>query len=269
MKIHHRPIIFVLTIFAATNLAIGQTQPNSTKQATDPPKQGSGDREIGKRYSKLLPEQRRLVDDYVGHYNQTTASKLVPQEAYDNSRLSVRTTFGGVTHALSKTQLTDAKGQSLGRAIDLVDSVDEVMGEESGVGGDRQFRIYVYLKLTAVDILNKTQEFVRDRDNTVYHKGFPISYRLKKGPPSIQFSISRDGKMADIDVDYRSSSFPKALINGHLTASNSDVRAGNNLEKHDERWIGLNAWWREVFGLLGSGGKPPKKSQRKSWVAFP
>ena len=48
MKIHHRPIIFVLTIFAATNLAIGQTQPNSTKQATDPPKQGSGDQEIGK-----------------------------------------------------------------------------------------------------------------------------------------------------------------------------------------------------------------------------
>jgi hypothetical protein len=269
MKIHHRPIIFVLTIFAATSLAIGQTQPNSTKQATDPPKQGSGDQEIGKLYSKLLPEQRRLVDDYVGHYNQTTGSKLVPQEAYDNARLSIRTTFGGVTHALSKTQLTDAKGQSLGRAINLVDSVDEVMGEESGVGGDRQFRIYVYLKPNAVDILSKTQEFVRDRDNTVYHKGFPSSYRLKKGPPSIQFSISRDGKMADIDVDYRSSSFPKALVNGHLTASNSDVRAGNNLEKHDERWIGLNGWWREVFGLLGSGGKPPKEKPTEKLGRIP
>jgi hypothetical protein len=200
-----------------------------------------------------------LIDDYVSHFNQTTGSKLVPQETYDNARLSIRTTFDAVTHALSKTKLTDANGKSLGRAIDLVDSVDEVMGEESGVGGDRQFRVYVYLKPNAVDTLNKSQEFVRDHDNTVYHKGFPISYRLKNGPPSIQFSISRDDKIADVDVDYRSSGFPKGLVNGHLTASNSDVRAGNNLDKHDERWTGLNGWWREVFGLLGSGGKPPKE----------
>ena len=259
MRLGIRAFIIVLTIFVAGNLAIGQTQPNPKKKATSPPKQASSDQEIGKSYSKLQPEQKRLVDDYVSHYNQTTGSKLVPQETYDNARLSIRTTFDAVTHALSKTKLTDAKGKSLGRAIDLVGSVDEVMGEESGVGGDRQFRIYVYLKPNAVDILIKSQEFVRDHDNTVYHKGFPISYRLKNGPPSIQFSISRDNKMADVDVDYRSSGFPKGLVNGHLTASNSDVRAGNNLDKHDERWTGLNGWWREVFGLLGSGGKPPKE----------
>jgi hypothetical protein len=254
-----RALLIVLTIFVAGNLAIGQTQPNPKKKATNPPKQVSNAQEIGKSYSKLLPEQKRLVDDYVNHYNQTTGSKLVPQETYDNARLSTRTTFDAVTHALAKTKLTDAMGKSLGRAVDLVGSIDEVMGEESGVGGDRQFRIYVYLKPNAVDTLIKSQEFVRDRDNTVYHKGFPISYRLKNGPPSIQFSISRDYKMADVDVDYRSSGFPKGLVNGHLTASNSDVRAGNNLDKHDQRWTGLNGWWREVFGLLGSGGKPPKE----------
>jgi hypothetical protein len=259
MRLGIRAFIIVLTIFVAGNLAIGQTQPNPKKKATNPPKQVSSDQEIGKSYSKLQPEQKRLVDDYVSHYNQTTGSKVVPQEAYDNARMSVRTTFDAVTHALSKTKLTDAQGKSLGRAIDLIDSVDEVMGEESGVGGDRQFRIYVYLKPDVVDTLVKSQEFVRDHDNTVYHKGFPISYRLKNGPPSIQFSISRDNKMADVDVDYRSSGFPKGLVNGHLTAANSDVRAGNNLDKHDERWAGLNGWWREVFGLLGSGGKPPKE----------
>jgi len=32
--------------------------------------------------------------------------------------------------------------------------------------------------------------------------------------------------MVDIDVDNRSASFPKALFDGHLTAGNSDVRAG-------------------------------------------
>ena len=269
MALGIRAFIIVLKIFVAGNLAISQTHPNPKKKATNPPKQVSSDQEIGKSYSKLQPEQKRLVDDYVSHYNQTTGSKVVPQEAYDNARMSVRTTFDAVTHALSKTKLTDAQGKSLGRAIDLVDSVDEVMGEGSGVGGDRQFRVYVYLKPNAVDTLVKTQEFVRDHDNTVYHKGFPISYRLKNGPPSIQFSISRDNKMADVDVDYRSSGFPKGLVNGHLTASNSDVRAGNNLDKHDERWTGLNGWWREVFGLLGSGGKPPKDKATESLGHIP
>ncbi len=245
-----------LAIVVAANLAIGQVQPDPKKKA---PKDENSSQEIGKSYSKLLPEQKSLVDDYIRHYNQTTGSKLVPQEAYDNARLSVRTTFDAVTHALLKAKLTDGNRKNLGCAIDLVDAVDEVMGEESTAGGDRQFRIYVYLKPNAVDILMKSQEFYRDRDNTIYHKGFPICYRLKNGPPSIQFSISRDSKMADVDVDYRSSGFPKSLVNGHLTASNSDVRAGNNLDKHDQRWAGLNGWWREVFGLLGSGGKQPKE----------
>ncbi len=217
----------------------------------------------------MQPEQKRLVDDYVSHYNLTTAGKVVPQEAYDNARLSMRTTFDAVTHALLKVKLTDGNGRGLVRAIDLVDAVDEVMGEGSGVGGDRQFRIYVYLKPNAVDVLSKSKEFFRDRDNTVYHKGFPICYRLKNGPPSIQFSISRDNKMADVDVDYRSSGFPKGLVNGHLSASNSDVRAGNNLEKHDQRWSGLNGWWREVFGLLGRGGKPPKEGATESLGHIP
>ena len=259
MKLNIRALLVVPTIVVAMNLAIGQTQPDPKEKTPKPAKDGNSSQEIGKSYSKLLPEQKRLVDDYIRHYNQATGSKVVPQEAYDNARLSVRTTFDAVTHALLKANLTDVNSKNLGCAIDLVDAVDEVMGEESSVGGDRQFRVYVYLKPNAIDILMKSQEFYRDRDNTVYHKGFPICYRLKNGPPSIQFSISRDSKMADVDVDYRSSGFPKSLVNGHLTASNSDVRAGNNLDKHDQRWAGLNGWWREVFGLLGSGGKQPKE----------
>src|SRR6516225_9407727 len=116
--------------------------------------------------------------------------------------------------------------------------------------------MYVYLKPNAVDILSSSREFFHDRDNTIYHKGFPINYRLKNGPPSIQFSITRDERMSDIDVDYRSSTFPKALFNGHLTAGNSDVRAGDNLDTHDNRWVGLNGWWRQVFGFyFGSSAK--------------
>jgi hypothetical protein len=65
----------------------------------------------------------------------------------------------------------------------------------------------------------------------------------------MQISMSLDEKNADIDVDYRSSKFPAALFNGHLTSSNSDVRAGNNFERHTGRWIGLQDWWANWFSL--------------------
>jgi hypothetical protein len=195
----------------ATQLVAAQTLPIQ-KNATSSQKLESGDREIGKSYATLRPEQQRLVDDFVSRYNQATGSQLVPEQAYDKARLSVRTTFDGVTHALLNAKMTDATGENLGHAIDLVEAVDEIMGEEAGVAGDRQFRLYVYLKPTAFDILSSSQEFFRDKENVTYHKGFPICFRLKNGPPSIQFSISRDMKLSDIDVDYRSTKFPKALV---------------------------------------------------------
>ena len=234
-------------------------QEQKPAKATTPQKQASSRQAFGESYATLLPEQKRLVDDFVQRYNQTTGINIVPEQAYNGARISVRTTFDAVTHALVSTKLTNEKSQSLGRAIDLVDALDQVLGEEARAGGDRQFRMYVYLKPNAIDILSSSREFFHDKDNTVYHKGFPICYRLKNGPPSIQFSITRDERMSDIDVDYRSSTFPKALFDGHLTAGNSDVRAGGNLATHDNRWEGLNGWWRQVFGFsLGSNAKPSK-----------
>jgi hypothetical protein len=268
MKQMARLILFIVLLHFPFELVIGQAQPNQNK-ATPSKKTSSETLELGKSYASLRPEQKQLVDDFIRRYNATTGSNLVPEQAYDNGRLSVRTTFDAVTHALLNAKLTDATGKSLGRAIDLVEAVDEVLGEESGVGNDRQFRLYVYLKPNAVDILGRSQEFFRDKDNTVYHAGFPICYRLKNGPPSIQFSISRDYKLSDVDVDYRASGFPKGLVNGHLSASNSDVRAGNNLDRHDARWSGLNGWWRDVFGLLGTGGKPSPENSSESLGHIP
>ena len=131
--------------------------------------------ELGKSYAALRPEQKQLVDDFVRRYNATTGSNLIPEQAYDNARLSVRTTFDAVTHALLNAKITDAHGKSLGRAIDLVDAVDEVMGEEPGVGGDRQFRLYVYLKPNAVDILSQSQEFFHDRTTAFITRAFPFA----------------------------------------------------------------------------------------------
>ena len=36
-----------------------------------------------------------------------------------------------------------------------------------------------------------------------------------------------------------------------LTASNSDVRAGDNYQNHTKRWSGLVNWWTKLFGNVG------------------
>ena len=73
-------------------------------------------------------------------------------------------------------------------------------------------------------------------------------------------------------MDYRSSKFPVALFNGHLTASNSDIRAGGNDAKHNQQWSGMQNWWRNLLGLpwaetirLGTGSERviPAEPRRK------
>ena len=200
-------------------------------------------------YASLKAEQKTLVDDWVQRFSATVGKRVDPAEAYNNLSVSTRTTFNAVTHALLTTRLTDSSGRDFGSAIQIVAKIDTVSGEVPGARGDEQFRIYVQLKSDALDLLDKSQQFTRKDDNTVYHKGYPTCYRSKPAVPSIQVSAARDKTRADIDVDYKSSGFPKALVNGHLSASNSDVRAGQNDEVHNRQWSGLNNWWRSLLSL--------------------
>lgn len=201
---------------------------------------------FGAAYKDLRPEQRKLFDDVVARYRDLSGEAISPERAWENQPQSVRTTYDAVTHALLATELTSEDGKPLGRAIDLIEAIDEVAGERKGESGDRQFRIYFHLKPNALEVLSQSTQLRRERDNTRFHKGYPICFRME-GTPSVQFSISEDGKRADVDVDYRSSRFPSALVNGHLSASNSDVRAGNNEQRHNSRWEGLVAWWTDLF----------------------
>jgi hypothetical protein len=137
------------------------------------------------------------------------------------------------------TPLTDASGQKYGDGLALIERVDAVKGEIPGTRSDRQFRIYVRLTPTAREMLERSRKFKRGIDNSIYHKGYPVNYRETRGTPSIQVSIAADGRQSDVDVDYRSSNFPVMLFNGHLSAANSDVRAGDNAERHAARWIGF------------------------------
>jgi hypothetical protein len=97
--------------------------------------------------------------------------------------------------------------------------------------------------------LEGSREFKRGAGNTVYHRGYPVNYRQHGGTPTIQISCATDGKRADVDVDYRSSKFPVAILNGHMTSSNSDVRAGNIHAWLINRWTGFASWWKSIFGV--------------------
>ncbi len=205
---------------------------------------------FGGAYSELDERRQRLLDDWVARFTKVTGQHLEPRAFYDDVlNLSTKTTFEAVTHALMTTTLTDASGETFGDALALVERLDTVKGDVSGTPSDRQFRMYVRLTPDAREKLERSREFKRRIDNTVYHKGYPLNYREQSGTPSIQISMALDGRQADVDVDYRTSWFPVMLFNGHLSASNSDVRAGNNAERHAGRWAGFQNWWRSFFGV--------------------
>ena len=218
-----------------------------------------------KAWSRLDPAQRRLVEPMA---RATCGDGCTPAAHYASWPLSRQTTFEAATNGLQETQLTDASGRDLGRAIDLVASIDRVAGEEPGRRGDEQFRLYVQLVPTARATLDAAREFYRDKDNSVFHKGYPVNYRLRGRFPSVQISIAEQGEKADIDVDYLSSRAPQGLFNGHLTAANSDVRMRGNERRHTRRWNGLVVWWTSLMDTLRTNA-PTRRAAHPSEPAPP
>ncbi len=205
---------------------------------------------FGGSYSALDARRKKLVEDWVRRFNELSGQKAQAEPFYDSTmKLSSKTTFDAVTNALMTTPLTSAAGEKFGDALDVIERVESVRGHIFKASSDHQFRIYVRLKEGAIELLDRSREFNRSADNTIFHKGYPINYRQRGGSPSIQISIANDRRRADIDVDYRASVFPVSLFNGHLTAANSDVRAGSNYDRHADRWAGFGNWWRSVFGV--------------------
>lgn len=230
-QMKHRIIGVVIFLFACGPVAGQQTQ-------------------FGCEYAALAPEQQRLMADWVARFTEVTGQNVEAEDFYDDLlKLSTKTTSDAITHALLTTTLSDESGAALGTVLDLVQTMETVKGKIKSASGDQQFRMYAILKDDAVEILHASREFQRKADNTIFHRGYPTNYRQRGGVPTIQISIARDGRRADIDVDYRASSFPVALFNGHLSASNSDVRAGNNDDRHNRRWEGLQNWWQGLFGV--------------------
>jgi hypothetical protein len=232
-----KPIVLYLMLALATLLSAVTAQ-----QPAAPSKSESY------AYARLKGRQITLFEQWAEKQNRKNGTDLHPAIIYGSLTQSQRSTYEAVMHALSRSKLIDDKGRPLKQnALELVTSVNEIAGQISGVGGDKQYRLYVSLAPETPEILTRSREFFRDKDNTVFHKDYPINFRQRGREPTLQISISKDGSRADIDVDYRSSRPPQALVNGHLRAANSDVRVGSNYLEHISRWFGLIRWWRIIL----------------------
>lgn len=79
-------------------------------------------------YEQLKPQQKKLIDDWYAEYDKLMHENDPPTD-YDQLSLSTRTTFEAVTHALMTTNLTGKSGQSMGNALELVQSVETIHGK--------------------------------------------------------------------------------------------------------------------------------------------
>ena len=208
------------------------------------------------RYSRLSDPQRQLFESYAKAYSERTQIHVNAEEAWSILSVSEQTTFDAVTDAMEKTALSDRANKSLGDALSLCVRVDRIAGQYGGQGGDQQYRIYCDLRPDARDVVEKSTQFRRDKDNTVYHVGYPLNYRQTGRAPTMQISMSTDASRADIDVDYRDSGLPRSMWNGHNTSANSDIRAGDNHTRHIKRWPGMSAWWVGLFNNFEVAGAP-------------
>jgi hypothetical protein len=240
----NRLVVVVMIILCVNGSFLAQQNPESRKTT------------FGGTFESLRPEQKQLLRRWVSEYNRINGKNLSEAKVYSDLPASFKTTFDAVTHALLTTNLTDANGKQIGTALGLIEMVETIHGQIHSAPSDHQFRVYVLLKKDGLDKLYASREFKRSGDNTVFHKGYPVNFRQQGGAPSIQFSVARTGRRADIDVDYRSSAAYVALFNGHLTAANSDVRAGNNYDRHVRRWNGFQNWWRNLLDRLFLEEKP-------------
>lgn len=218
-------------------------------------------------YDSLSARQKKLVSDYAAYLNQKSNFGADPKQMYDQLPQSYRTTYDALTNALEKTLLTSKSGVRMGSALDLVSVLEGVAGEIPGKRDDEQFRMHAALRPGALAVLNRSTQFRRNHDNTVYHVGYPLSYRTN-GFPAIHLSLSPDGTQGDIDIDYRASSFPQALLETQFASAVNDVRAGDNYLRHTARWSGLEPWWQNLVEPGAERAALPEQAQ-ESAIAFP
>jgi len=188
-----------------------------------------------KFFEDLAPKQRAIIRGVVLRCGFTGARASLPASVFGQWNSSERATFVPVTHALLHTRIIDSRnGKELGNGLGLIEALLDVQGENHSLPSDRQFQLIVRLTPEARDRLEHDDDFLKG-ENHVFHKGYPISFRqfrkiwLPGQEAGLHFCLSKDGRFAQIHIDYRF-----GLL--HLAPANSDVRAEGNHRRHADRW---------------------------------
>jgi hypothetical protein len=192
-----------------------------------------------RHFEDLAPKQRTMLRGVLARCGATGTTSLAAS-VFGQFNPSQRATFVGITHAMLNTQLADSHdGKKLGDAFQLVEELLDVSGENGALPSDKQFQLVVRLTPDAAQKLEHAANFEKG-ENHIFHKEYPISFRqfrrigLRGQEAGLHICLTRDGRLAQIHIDYRF-----GLL--HLGPANSDLRANGNHERHVDRW--------PVFGL--------------------
>jgi hypothetical protein len=186
-------------------------------------------------FEDLAPEQRALILRLLARCGVVSGRPSLPASVFGRFNASQRATFVGITHALLNTHLLDDRdGNELGDALQLIEELLEIKGENSLLPSDQQFQLVVRLIPGAAQKLVRARHFQKG-ENHFFHKEYPVSFRqfrqigLHGKEAGLHICLTRDGRFAEIHIDYRF-----GLL--HLGPANSDVRAQGNHQRHVDRW---------------------------------
>lgn len=186
-------------------------------------------------FEDLAPRQRAVVRGVLARCGTAVTRPSLAASVFGLWNASQRATFVGITHALLNTRLIDSRdGTNLGSALELIQELIDIQGENAALSSDQQFQLVVRLTSDAGEKLEHAEHFLKG-ENHVFHKDYPISFRqfrrigLHGQEAGLHFCLTRDGRFAQIHIDYRF-----GLL--HLWPANSDVRAQGNHQRHADRW---------------------------------
>ena len=173
------------------------------------------------------------------------------ETGYNSLRVSERTTFEAIMHALETEGL-----------LRIVKSVAKAWGQGPGSGVD-QFRLSLVLARGAVALLRDQPDFdhsifghvklpsgrVIDREHLQFLNVDSVRQRRKadlERQASLQVSWKEDNPLvAEVDIDYRTIS-----DSGHNRPDNSDIQSRTDEVSHYDLHVqtygeGLDDWWRQ------------------------
>jgi hypothetical protein len=187
-----------------------------------------------RHFEDLAPKQRTMIGGVLARCGAAGTSSLAAS-VFEQFNASQRTTFVSTTHAMQNTHIIDSRdGKDWGDALQLVEALHDIQGENNGLPSDKQFQVIVRLAPDALQKLERAAHFEKG-ENHIFHKEYPISFRqfrkmgLRGQEAGLHICVTRDGRLAQIHIDYRF-----GLL--HLGPANSDVRANGNHQRHVDRW---------------------------------